>query len=1142
MDINIDAPDGNFLKEQKKGGMMSRARFSDRVLSQFQPGMAGTLLEFGKYLRTIDADYLIFMARKSLRLYDLLTAIGLPQVERPVLSDRVLAQNATLLSGKRVALIDDTLILGTSLLKAKSRLNSTFQAEVTCHVLCADKKLWPSDVITPDKIFAELDHDELMTFCTSEVNALALAAIPYLVDFPFSKPVRIKLRDLSAFLSIPNWNVYKLSSEKQEADGAYFYSLLPTETTCLEIENALGPNVYSILDIAKIRAFGRLIGQDMWFTFVPIMTLKPLTGVTIRHLLEILTSELHGQGRFDKLRVQHFIDSPPAQALLIQHVLGAIVGEHFLRQLSEALTTSIVIGFQEREAARHLGTWLVEDLQTIAESAYGVFWNSRCSLQIGSVGVSLASLPKKVEEVTKRDLNIRYEGQPSEDASPEALASRNALTDMARLFIDLYRRYELPAREEVRQHGANIFKVPAEKASHRNRLEQGIAWNTIVEHICAQYRLNPSAHLSALLSLVLDYLNDLGISVPIMCWQEGVLFRAYRYGEDVLFMDQECELVYRAMEAFLKASERASIPRLTFEKIIVALIRIGIAKRFLQVIYGPTGTDGVARIGYYLHGAIPFLPHQPDEYFAEQKDSWLSSYLVDRGIFRIDQANHNEYSLGELAEGNMINSVARSEARQLGTLFGILSPKASSLSPKGAALSTNDLILLTTCVSPKDTTAALAAEIGITVRWYERSVAPLLHKLDLANTESVEHALHIIIGVGYIALHSAKLKYLGYKKGAPADINRKCSEYLSGTSNNGPFLAEHWDASWNAVLSEVTAHERQVFDPWLQRIIHTVYEMALLVFSMELGLQACRIAGRGNLPDDTYKEVCEKIAAYLTELKPYQDQIAGWALKLESRLLEIVTARTQGVKGAEAIKFSADHLGANIGIYVGLVDGVKKLLTEYKHKGESHSYSYLIWYDIFDSKGNKSGLGSRALDEYRETIKEFKKAINKEARGLDIRARKQRAEIYASKNTASSLDDEKHFFISGHNAIRWGTVIVKTLLQLAEVYKPIKLRILAIPCNFAGSSAYRVRTQADVNGQTFWEHLSLLQKNLKQIEESEFQGKTESLLFVGTDQLIRRVADDAPFRWEAVVNKILTTNVAHQEIHTRIRAGVANMI
>ena len=102
----------------------------------------------------------------------------------------------------------------------------------------------------------------------------------------------------------------------------------------------------------------------------------------------------------------------------------------------------------------------------------------------------------------------------------------------------------------------------------------------------------------------------------------------------------------------------------------------------------------------------------------------------------------------------------------------------------------------------------------------------MLRKFDLANTDSVEQALRTMVGAGYVALHSSKLKYLGYQKGAPAEIKRKCSEYLSTTSTNGPFLAEHWDACWDAVFSEVTARY-QVFDPWLQRLIHTVYEMAL---------------------------------------------------------------------------------------------------------------------------------------------------------------------------------------------------------------------------------------------------------------------------------------------------------------------------
>jgi hypothetical protein len=63
--------------------------FRESVLDQFEPDVAAQLIEFGKSLASIDADFLIFMARKSLCLYDVLVRIGVPPIERCLLSDRV---------------------------------------------------------------------------------------------------------------------------------------------------------------------------------------------------------------------------------------------------------------------------------------------------------------------------------------------------------------------------------------------------------------------------------------------------------------------------------------------------------------------------------------------------------------------------------------------------------------------------------------------------------------------------------------------------------------------------------------------------------------------------------------------------------------------------------------------------------------------------------------------------------------------------------------------------------------------------------------------------------------------------------------------------------------------------------------------
>lgn len=153
----------------------------DLILRQFQPSIVPHLVEFGKHISRIEADILLFMARKSLCLYDVLLAIGSPASERCVVSDRTLDFRTEPFRGKQVALIDDTLIVGTTLAKTKRMLEAEAGANTTVHVFCVDKEWWCPELATPDNRPLYLSDADVMTFCTAQVRAMSLLPRPYLV-------------------------------------------------------------------------------------------------------------------------------------------------------------------------------------------------------------------------------------------------------------------------------------------------------------------------------------------------------------------------------------------------------------------------------------------------------------------------------------------------------------------------------------------------------------------------------------------------------------------------------------------------------------------------------------------------------------------------------------------------------------------------------------------------------------------------------------------------------------------------------------------------------------------------------------------------------------------------------------------------
>jgi hypothetical protein len=212
--------------------------FRSTILGQFETDVAMALIEFGKSIRTIDADVLVFMARKSLCLYDVLLRIGVPPAEQWVVSDRLLDMRLDNLKGKRIALIDDTLILGTTLAKTRKFLLEEGIQSVQVHAFCIDEKWWCRELIKPDSVALHLSDERVMTFCTAAVRAISLLPRPYLVDFPISRPLKIPADEAQCFLSNIEWRTYNISTHLQQSFDVSALSFFPTLTPRSNLSNA----------------------------------------------------------------------------------------------------------------------------------------------------------------------------------------------------------------------------------------------------------------------------------------------------------------------------------------------------------------------------------------------------------------------------------------------------------------------------------------------------------------------------------------------------------------------------------------------------------------------------------------------------------------------------------------------------------------------------------------------------------------------------------------------------------------------------------------------------------------------------------------------------------------------------------------
>jgi len=1119
-------------------GLRTPQTLRDQTLAHFPPDTAGLLIEFNKHVAEIDADYIVFIARKSLRLYDLLVAGGGPVSQRHVLSDHVLDQVPEVFSGKRVALVDDTLILGTTLAAAKRKLIAAGAREVTSHVFAVDKENWCSDLILPERSFAQFDHQQMLTFCASEVAALSEAAIPYLSDFPFSELSRLKPMPFSLLHSVPGWASHALTTPAQSRKDVSIYSLLPERETHELVSDIWGAALFGLIELIKIRIFSARAAGTYRTRFVPLVTLRAVRHDVLDSIFAQLTSRICRLGDFSDERLKKCLTSPISKLRFVQYVLSLAIGDTFISAFRELAQISGLINFDLSEGTRLFGPWLRSDVQSLHRTIPLIRGaGTRPFVTLDPHLEVPALVPDRVIETTKSEYREFVHPLPPTGSSGDNIAP-SLFTDLICAFIGLHKKYELPARAEVHRLGRRVLEVSGTEAPFRDRLKFGFVWGALASCLLGEEE-GPklTVRRSNLLSLLLDHLVDLGIAVPVLCSQEGILFRGYRYGEDVTIGDQEPALAYEIVSGYIEGCHREVLPKIVLEKLLVSLLRVGVAREFLTVIYGLSGSDGVARIGFHLHGAVSmFLSH--DTIFADSQDSYLSRFLVQRGVLR-QRSREGMYSLGTRPEASFLNARAVGEAHQLGWLMGLLS---SQKPPGGGSLLDSDkLIVLTSCASPRDTAAAVAAELRVFARWYQRVARHALKTVVWTSESSIRSAAKLIVqGQGYLAINSARRKIQAYGNGEPRQIVESCSSYLSSLEH-GVFLSSHWLGIWNAVMGSISDEERRRFEPWIAIVTKELLIAAMGLFTTELALLAGLLA-LSNSPKDVGRcdRASNKIGSFLRALSAPLT-LDHKEVELLTRLMEITSSKRHMESPERSLKYGVAWIDQKLPAIRAAGEELGEDVINFGRSDKRINFSYVLWYDVIDGLGQKGGLSGEALSNYREKVASFKHDVIRHLHGLRRDAAQSNVMIEIWQGPLDSKDDEKHLFFTGTRGLGWLQQATKIVLMTAETHG-ICLRSLAINTNFAGPTAYKHKTSPTIEGAVFWEYLSRLKPQLKETEiernwNPHGRPPCNSLFWIG-DDLVDKLDVAGLIHWSGEPLQLApSTSIDDASVTTRVVGG-----
>ena len=1035
-----------------------------QILNKFPTDLQELLIEFTKHIASIEADYIIFMARKAIRLYDLLIFAGAPYCKQAVLSDHVLDQNLSRFKNKTVALIDDTLILGTTLGRSKKYLIDAGAKKVTTHVFAVDEDFWCKELVQPEKYMVSLTHDRMLTFCAAEVSGLSALAIPYLTDFPFSKEIRVGKVNLSIIQSMNNWETHNLTTPQQYNEGAVYHSFLPATELIDSFFFRLNLFTDRVIDIMKVRTFSRKTKQGYYLKMVPIVTFTSMNHEAINSIFTVIVEEIFIDLEESKRKLYFNITNVVSKLRFIQYMLSYAFGSLFSKDIQKHLGLNSLPDYDIHESIRHYGQWLHREFE-IAHSYFDnkkdLFFNSNVDLSC----VKEKEIPSEIIDTVQKDYEA-YVGLDHPDKNTK-YGSRTMLTDLIQAFNALYEHHELPARSEVKKFKSDIFDIDLEKVPHRERLNYGFPWKVLTKYLSGN-GLPLSRKKTGMLTLLLDYLIDMGIAVPILCNKDGLIFRAYRHGEDVKFGEQEVALSFDVIDGFMQGSNSTTIANLPLEKALVLMIRIGAAKKFLEVVHGASGNQGIARIGYHLHGAVPFLPKQ-ETYLADNTKSWLSRYLLDRKILKVKKG---QFYLGIRPEAALKTQYANTEAIQIGFLLGMLHKKSSFLKDQ-------NLTLLATCYSTSDTVGALSAEVNIFNEFAERKI---IHSVKLLNWSDVNQMKSFLKRIhkdhGYTAINSAKMKYVGYKSEQNIKTIENCSGYLSSLEN-GMFLKQSWDSYWSQLSNTISVEKEQQFLSWLNQLASHVTLLSLGIFSIELAIVS-QLYSSQVISKSAFTKSNQKVNRYLSEISGSQ-QFYNNDEKLLNRLLDVTKNNTLMESPQASAVYGAKWLSQKLPSSRLCAIQSLDLLSTYGRTEARHNFKYVVWYDVIDSTGQKSGLIGESLNKYRCRVREFKEGIASDLYTLIHSSKSDNTIIHCWHGHIDSKDDEKHIFMSGSHIVNWAQAVLTCLINRCRLHN-IEIRMVIVRADFTGVPAYFFRSDARVEGESFFEHFDRIKKSLRDIE------------------------------------------------------------
>ena len=1047
----------------------------DKFFKPFEKPIQDNIIEFGKRLSEKQADVFIFMARKATCLIACMESLSLTEINGFGTTERILDMDTEFLKDKRIVIVDDTIVSGTTLYRTINELNDIPIKSIEVIVMAVNEEWFSNDLLINkmtgesyvEKPYLVLKNQECIKHCSDIVKAISLIPRPYDVDYPLFSNIKTTYEKLTQLVKFNEWESDETSSLLQRRHNIKAITLTPRRNSKYFFNEYIGFAV-SEISVLKVRLYciqPKKQSNSVIVKIVPFALLHPLKEPEINRLFDAI---IINSKRDKKYFYKHF-KTPTSRLRFIQYIIAVKLAKFWATSIRE------VCMIDQKLIVKHLmpnflfTPVVLREVMELSEKDYQI-----------SIFPNIALSKIQQNEISESLSTIEYDS--------DLISIQSKLTEP---FLNLFKLKEIKARNLVKDYGREAFKKDDYKLL--DRLYNGFSFLMLL-NLIKEYK--EKFNTMKIVSLFIDKGIDAGIIVPTFAVTEDkVYYRAFRHGEDVQFGEEEEKLCYILLKAFKESSKKSDLPHFLVEKLLVLLLQVGTQNDFLDLFISNTPeTHSVASVKYYLHGPVvtyhgevePGEDTGPPYLSEDATSSWIPHILARKEILKTRRYLKNEqkkavirYDIG-IAPLVELTVNKQSQAENLGIIMGTLISNKED--PK--INSSDDLICLTACLQPTQIAPALAAEVSIFAKFWTEFV-PILNSKLKNKTNYI--ALAILMRrqdkVFFTAMDSGFKKFIHFMRKDGHELIKRISNSFS---ENKKLERNIWRSFW----SENSEWKKESInqDLWQCIVNLGLWIICVNIYVRIIELCIRRSAESKKSSEDENKKSCESLINRIGMFKNLLFEYTDEPVRTKMRIIPFVQSflgdnhsrdnHSGDINYAQYLEHAKNQLGYLVDTHKRICEDAELIVRPFGEPLSINKFQYALFLEFKYPETSDEELKQNTTNLLDNIIRRFTKGISIK----NIRDSEDSSLIFLPQN--------KNYLKKGIwilcNGNRSNTILINLALTILKDISPhVKTNsvLLAQLDNFTCFKSSGLNNTNIIPGQ-FWKHVKNC-SNLFEFSEKE---------------------------------------------------------